>query len=182
MPASFAARAGLSLTLILAAGGAVADEGYGLGRPATPGEIAGWDIDIAPDGTGLPPGEGSVGQGKAIFAEKCAACHGAQGEGGPMDRLVGGAGTIATGKPVKTVGSFWPYPTTLFDFIRRAMPFNAPQSLSAAEVYSVCAYILFLNDLLPEDAVLDSKSLPRVSMPNRSAFVNAYDQARAPKN
>jgi cytochrome c len=176
MRASLAARAGLSLALILTAGAALAGENYGLGHAATQAEIAGWDIDVAPDGAGLPPGQGSVRDGEAIFAEKCAACHGARGQGGPMDRLAGGAGTIATAKPVKTVGSYWPYATTLFDFIRRAMPFNAPQSLSAPEVYAVAAYILFLNNLLPEDATLDAKSLPQVVMPNRSAFIDAYDQ------
>lgn len=180
MQANFAARAGLSLTLVLTASAGLAGEDPGIGRPATSGEIAGWDIDIAPDGAGLPPGQGSAQEGKVIFAEKCAVCHGAQGGGGPMDRLVGGSGTIATGKPVKTVGSFWPYATTLFDYVRRAMPFNAPQSLSATEVYAVCAYVLFLNHIVPEDTILDGKSLPRVAMPNRSAFVKAYHDGSKP--
>ena len=94
-----------------------------------------------------------------------------------MDRLAGGAGTIATPKPVKTVGSYWPYATTLYDFIHRAMPFNAPQSLSPDEVYAVCAYLLYLNHLVPSDAVLDARSLPKVVMPNRGAFVSAYKPA-----
>ena len=157
---------------------ASAGEGFGIGRTATAEEIAGWDIDAAPDGTGLPPGSGGVAEGKIIFAEKCAACHGERGEGKPMDRLVGGQGTIGGAKPVKTVGSYWPYATTLFDFIRRAMPFNAPQSLSPDEVYALCAYLLFLNQIVPETTVLDAKSLPAVPMPGRSAFANPSNDVR----
>jgi len=157
-----------------AAGAAIAGEDYGLGRTATPAEIGQWDIDVAPDGAGLPPGEGSVLEGRAVYAIRCASCHGDRGQGGPMDRLAGGVGTTATSKPVKTVGSFWPYATTLYDFIRRAMPFDSPQSLSPAETYAVCAYVLFLNGLLPENAVLDAKSLPELRMPNRDAFMSAY--------
>ncbi len=166
--------AALAASLVAAFGHACAGEDYGIGRPATPEEIAGWDIDVAPDGAGLPPRSGGVQQGARIFADKCAACHGAHGEGKPMDALAGGAGTIATAKPVKTVGSYWPYATTLYDFIRRAMPFNAPQSMSAEEVYAVAAYVLFLNHLVPADAILDAKTLPEVSMPNRGAFVSAF--------
>ena len=166
--------AAVAAVFVAAFSGALAGEDYGIGRPATPAEIAGWDIDVAPDGAGLPPGRGGVLQGAQIYAEKCAACHGAHGEGKPMDALAGGARTIATAKPVKTVGSYWPYATTLYDFIRRAMPFNAPQSLSTDEVYAVAAYVLFLNQLLPADSVLDAKTLPEVAMPNRQAFVNAF--------
>jgi cytochrome c len=160
--------------LIATFGHAFAGEDYGIGRRATPEEIAGWNIDIAPNGAGLPPGQGSVQQGAQIFADKCAACHGAHGEGKPMDTLAGGAGTIATPKPVKTVGSYWPYATTLYDFIHRAMPFNAPQSLSANEVYAVSAYVLFLNHIVPADAVVDARMLPQIVMPNRGAFVSSY--------
>ncbi len=145
---------------------------YGIGHPATPDEIKGWDIDIGRDGSGLPQGQGSVAQGRELFANQCAACHGANGEGGVGDRLVGGQGTIATPKPVKTVGSFWPYAPTLFDYIRRAMPLNAPQSLSNAEVYAVSAYILNLNGLLPADATLDARTLSAIRMPNRDKFVD----------
>jgi cytochrome c len=174
MPDRRAPCAAAFAALLLAAAAARAGEDYGLGRPASPAEIAQWDIDVAPDGTGLPPGQGSVREGEAVFAARCASCHGDRGQGGPMDRLAGGAGTIATKKPVKTVGSFWPYATTLFDFVRRAMPFDAPQSLSAADAYAVCAYVLHLNGLLPADATLDAKSLPEVRMPDRDAFVSAY--------
>ncbi len=145
---------------------------YGLGRPATAEEIAGWDIDVRADGAGLPPGHGSVQEGQKIFAESCAACHGDKGQGKPMDQLVGGAGTLATAKPVKTVGSYWPYATTLFDYVRRAMPFNAPQSLTPDQVYGVCAYVLYLNGIIPENAVLDATSLPQVRMPNRNGFTS----------
>ena len=103
---------------------------YGIGRPATEAEIAGWNIDIGRDGANLPAGSGSVAHGHEVFEQQCAACHGENGEGGVGDRLVGGQGTIATPKPIKTVGSYWPYAPTLFDYIRRAMPQNAPQSLS----------------------------------------------------
>ncbi len=153
---------------------ASAGQVYDLGRPATPDEIARWNIDIDPAGAGLPPGAGSVREGAAVYARRCAACLGDRGQGGPMDRLAGGAGTIGTSKPVKTVGSFWPYATTLYDYVRRAMPFDAPQSLSPADVYAVCAYVLFLNGLVTEDAVLDARSLLQVRMPNQHAFVSGY--------
>ena len=149
-----------------------AEPPYGLGQRATPGQIAGWDIDVRADGAGLPPGRGGVRQGRAIYAEKCAACHGAQGEGKPMDALAGGVGSLATANPVRTVGSYWPYATTLFDFIRRAMPFDAPQSLTPDQVYAVSAYVLYLNRIVPESTVLDARTLPRVRMPNRNGFTS----------
>ena len=144
---------------------------YGLGRIATPAEIKGWDIDVARDGANLPPGSGSVERGRVVFSEQCASCHGAEGQGGVGDRLVGGQGTLATPRPVRTVGSYWPYAPTLFDYVRRAMPQNAPQSLSNEDVYAVSAYILSLNGLVPADAVLDAKTLAAIKMPNRDDFV-----------
>jgi mono/diheme cytochrome c family protein len=144
---------------------------YGIGRSATPAEIAGWNIDVDRDGNNLPPGSGSVSHGHEVFDQQCAACHGAKGEGGIGDQLVGGQGTIATPKPVRTVGSYWPYATTLFDYIRRAMPQNAPQSLDDNDVYAVSAYILHLNGLLPADTTLDARTLGAIKMPNRSMFV-----------
>jgi S-disulfanyl-L-cysteine oxidoreductase SoxD len=147
-----------------------AGDGYGIGRPATDAEIAGWNIDIGRDGSNLPAGSGSVAHGREVFEQQCASCHGAKGEGGVGDRLVGGQGTLATAKPVKTVGSYWPYAPTLFDYIRRAMPQNAPQSLSNDDVYAVSAYILNLNGLLPSDATLDAKTLSAIKMPNRAGF------------
>jgi mono/diheme cytochrome c family protein len=144
---------------------------YGIGRAATPAEIAGWYIDVDRDGNNLPPGAGTVARGHAVFDEQCASCHGASGEGGVGDRLVGGQGTLATPKPIKTVGSFWPYAPTLFDYIRRAMPQNAPESLSNDDVYAVSGYILSLNGLLPPDASVDAKTLSAIKMPNRDMFV-----------
>ena len=144
---------------------------YGIGRSATPAEIAGWNIDIDRDGNNLPLGSGSVSHGRQVFDQQCASCHGAKGEGGLGDKLVGGKGTLATPNPVKTVGSYWPYAPTLFDYIRRAMPLTAPQSLSDEDVYAVSAYILNLNGLLPADATLDAKTLSAIEMPNRSMFV-----------
>lgn len=147
-----------------------AAERYNLGRPVLSQELAGWNIDVRPDGAGLPRGKGSVKDGKEIFATTCAVCHGEKGQGKPMDRLVGGFGTLSTKAPIKTVGSYWPYASTLFDYIRRAMPFSAPQSLSNDEVYAVSAYILYLNNIIPENAVLDEKTFRKIEMPNRNGF------------
>ena len=160
-----------ALALFSVATGVNAQGPYGIGRTATPAEIAGWNIDIGRDGSGLPVGSGTVSRGHEVFAQQCAACHGDKGRGGVGDKLVGGQGTLATAEPVRTVGSYWPYAPTLFDYIRRAMPQNAPQSLSDDEVYAVSAYILNLNGLLPADAALDAKSLAAIKMPNRDNFV-----------
>lgn len=142
------------------------------GQPIAPADIAPWDISIAPDGRGLPPGRGTGKQGETIYAAKCQGCHGEKGKGGPNDALVGGIGSLAAGQPpVKTVGSFWPYATTLFDYLRRAMPFQQSQSLTADEVYAVSAYILHLNGIVGENDVLDARSLPKVRMPNRDGFI-----------
>ena len=144
-----------------------------LGRPATADDIAKVDISITPDGKGLPAGSGSVGQGAMVFAQKCAVCHGAMAEGTPSgDRLVGGVGSLATPNPLKTVNSYWPYATTVFDYIRRAMPITNPQSLQNDEVYALTAYILSFDNVVPKDAVMDAGSLPKVQMPNRAGFVN----------
>jgi cytochrome c len=142
-----------------------------IGTPLTEQDLAAWNIDVAPDGRGLPAGSGDVATGAHVFAAKCAACHGAQGQGGLGDALVGGQGTLASAKPKRTVGSYWPYATTLFDYIRRAMPYNAPESLSADEVYAVSAFLLNQNGIVPPNTRLDAASLPRVVMPNRGGFV-----------
>lgn len=144
---------------------------YDFGRPATPEEIKQWDIDVRPDGKGLPNGSGTVAAGKAVYQDNCEVCHGPNGEDGIKDRLAGGQGTLATDMPVKTVGSFWSYATTLFDYIRRAMPYQAPGSLSADDTYAVAAYILNLNGILPDDGKLDKDSLPKIRMPNRDGFI-----------
>jgi S-disulfanyl-L-cysteine oxidoreductase SoxD len=166
------AIAALAVVALACVTSARAQSPYGIGRPATPSEIAGWNIDIDRYGNNLPPGSGNVGHGHEVFDQQCAACHGAKGEGGVGDRLAGGQGTLASPKPVRTVGSYWPYAPTLFDYIRRAMPQNAPQSLSNDDVYAVSAYILNLNGLLTADATLDAKTLSAIKMPNRSMFVS----------
>src|SRR3982074_1913401 len=172
MPTRELCIAAFAVLALAGATRAQAQGSYGIGRIATPAEIAGWNIDVDRDGNNLPPGSGSVGHGHEIFDQQCAACHGAKGEGGIGDQLVGGQGTLAIARPVRTVGSYWPYAPTLFDYIRRAMPQNAPQSLSNDDVYAVSAYILNLNGLFAADATLDAKTLRAIKMPNRNMFVD----------
>lgn len=148
-----------------------APAGYGFGKPATEAEIAAVNIDVAPTGEGLPPGQGTAEEGAKVYAAKCAACHGPTGTEGPMPRLVGGQGTLTTDHPVKTVGSYWPYATTLYDYIDRAMPYSAPQSLTPGEVYAVVAWLLAQNGIIPPNTVMDARTLPTVRMPNRDGFV-----------
>ena len=168
-----AALAVVSMTLF---GGGVgfAEESasYGFGRPATVAEVQAWDIDIGPTGSGLPPGRGTVPQGAITYAGKCASCHGATGIEGLQTQLIGGQGSLATDHPVKTIGSFWPYATTLYDYIHRAMPLNAPQSLTPDEVYAVVAWLLHQNGIIPADMIIDAQTLPAVKMPNRGGFVS----------
>lgn len=168
----------LSMIVLAATSIGAQAQKYKLGHVPPKELLAAWDIDVRPDGAGLPPGKGSVKQGQQVYMSNCAACHGDNGEGkrvegavGTFDRLVGGAGTLDKPNPVMTVGSFWPYATTLFDYVRRAMPFPAPQSLTTDEIYAVTAYVLFMNKIVPDDAVLDAKSLPQVRMPNRDGFI-----------
>jgi mono/diheme cytochrome c family protein len=144
----------------------------GIGRPATTAEIAGWDIAIRADGRNLPPGRGTAREGEDLYIQHCASCHGDFGEG--LDRwpaLMGGRGSLTTETPRRTVGSYWQHAPMVFDYIRRAMPYTAPQSLTNDEYYAITAYVLHLNELIAEDAVLDRESLPRVEMPNRDGFV-----------
>ena len=143
------------------------------GRPIAEADVAAWNIDVrGPDGRGLPPGSGSVAAGKTVFDTKCAACHGAAAAGGPMfGTMVGGIGSFKTDKRVLTPGSMYPYAPVLFDYVRRAMPMNAPQSLSNDEVYAVSGYILHLNGLVPAEAVMDASTLAAVKMPNRDGFI-----------
>ena len=144
---------------------------YGLGRAPSPEEARKIDISIAPSGEGLPPGRGTAERGKAIYAAQCARCHGATGREGPEDVLVGGIGSLASSQPQKTVGSFWPYATTLWDYINRAMPFDRPGVLPPDDVYAVTAYVLQLNGIVSATDVLDAATLPKVRMPNRDGFV-----------
>ena len=142
-----------------------------LGIPVGAGEIARWDISIPPSGAGLPPGSGTAREGLKVYEQKCLACHGAKGAGKPADSLAGGAGSLASKAPVRTVGSYWPYATTLFDYVRRAMPITNPLSLTNDEVYAVTAYVLAINGVIGEDAAMNAQSLPQVKMPNRDGFV-----------
>lgn len=143
---------------------------FHLGQVVTESELSPWNIDIAIDGTGIPDGRGSVQQGKTLYESKCLQCHGANGQGQPMDRLAGGQGTLDSNAPVKTIGSYWPYATTVFDYVRRAMPLDKPQSLSPNEVYALTAYLLHLNGIVEANAVMDARTLPKVRMPNVDAF------------
>ena len=144
---------------------------YGVGRPATPEEIRTLGSAIAPDGAGLPEGSGTVAAGRAVFAGQCSRCHGPNGEGNVGPVLVGGQGTLASPRPLKTVGSYWPYATTLWDYINRAMPFDQPGLLKPSEVYAAVAYVLNLNGIIREDQVIDAVSLPKIVMPNRNGFI-----------
>lgn len=157
--------------LVVFAGVEARAEGPGLGRAASASEILLFDISVGPDGAGLPPGAGSARQGRLVYEARCIGCHGEQGEGKPNDRLVGGFGTLKGERPaVKTIGSYWPYATTVFDYVRRAMPFDAPKSLTNDEVFAVTAYLLHLNGIIGEDERVDARSLPKIEMPNRSGF------------
>jgi cytochrome c len=159
-------------TLPAQPGTAFAPQPLGIGRVATRDEIKGWDIDVRPDGHGLPPGKGSVKQGEALYQERCAACHGEFGEG--KDRwpaLIGGAGKLTDDDPKKGVGNYWPYATTLFDYTKRAMPFGNAQSLTDDEVYAITAYVLHLSDVLKDDAVLDREALLKIKLPNAGNFI-----------
>ena len=150
----------------------VPTRGPNLGRTPTPQEIRAADISIPPSGAGLPAGSGDAKAGAQVYASKCLACHGEKGAGKPADALVGGIGSLATPKPLRTVGSYWPYATTLFDYTRRAMPLQNPKTLTDDEVYAVSAYILFLNGIIAENAPMNAQTLPLVKMPNRDGFVD----------
>jgi cytochrome c len=151
-----------------------APRGPGLGVPATAAQIESADVSIGPDGAELPAGSGTPAQGEAIFNTKCIACHGPQGSGTVNDQLVGGQGTLTSTAPIKTIGSYWPHATTVFDYVRRAMPYPTPHSLSDEEVYALTAYLLSLNGVIAKDAVMDAKTLPQVRMPNRGNFILSY--------
>ena len=144
----------------------------GVGHAISADAIAARDLTVFPDGRGLPPGRGTAKEGRQVFATQCAVCHGPQGEGSnDFPRLAGGVGTLTSASPVLTVGSYWPYATTLWDYNRRAMPYMQPGSLKTSEVYAVSAYILHLNGIVKEDEVLDEHTLPLIRMPNREGFV-----------
>ena len=146
----------------------------GLGEPVQSAEIARWDISIPPSGEGLPNGGGTARQGAPIYQAKCQSCHGEKGTGELADPLAGGIGTLTSRAPVRTVGSYWPYATTLFDYVRRAMPLANPLSLTNDEVYAVSAYVLYLNGIIGADVALNAQTLPRIKMPNREGFISDW--------
>lgn len=178
---SFLDRAAMRLAVIAATASlaAVAWAGetqkpgyYGYGTAPTPAQVVGWAIGVRPDGQGLPPGSGSVSKGADIYADQCAACHGTFGEGeGRYPKLAGGEGTLRAERPEPTVGRYWPFATTLFDYINRAMPFPSPHALPADDVYAITAYVLNINNIVGNDFVADLNSLPKVKMPNRDSFI-----------
>jgi mono/diheme cytochrome c family protein len=164
---------GLLAALALAPAAARAGDTPGLGKPIAPSDFRAWDIFILPDGTGLPPSSGTAAQGEKLFAEKgCSLCHGDGGKGGTANMLVGSPSLTVPGISAnKTIANFWGQPTTLFDYIRRAMPWPTPRTLSDDEVYALCAYLFAANKLIPEDEAMNAQTLPKVKMPNRDNFI-----------
>jgi cytochrome c len=158
--------------------GSAAQEGPRLGVPARPEQVAGWDVSIGPDGAGLPPGSGTASAGAVVYEAKCLACHGKAGEGRPNDQLVGGQGTLKDAAPVRTIGSYWPYATTVFDYVRRAMPYVSPHTLTDDEAYALTAYLLAQNGVIGPNDVMNATTLPKIEMPNRDGFDNAYREQR----
>ncbi len=164
----------LGLLIAYASGQRSMAQTYGLGSPTNGKEIAAWNIDVGPDGVGLPIGQGTSQTGEPVFLEKCAVCHGDFGEGvGRFRALIGEKSSLTSDRPIKSVGGYWPYATTLWDYINRAMPFGNAQSLTSDEVYAVSAYILAMNDIITEDEVMNAQTLPKVKMPNRDGFIFA---------
>lgn len=153
-----------------------AAEGPRLGQPLEPAAVAALNITVFPDGTGLPPGQGTAAEGKAVYEAKCAACHGPNGSGGSAEELAGGRNPLSSAEPDKTIGTYWPYASTVFDFIRRSMPLDAPRSLSADETYAVTAYLLHANGIVGERDPINASTLPKIRMPNAAGFVWAYPE------
>jgi cytochrome c len=180
-------RSGTSAAAWLAlsvAAGAASAEAPNLGKPLDAAAIATWDISIEPNGTGLPPGTGTPGQGAGIYAEKCAQCHGPDGKGGvagvtaaPLAPLFGGDPITDISAATKRIANFWPYSTTIFDYVRRAMPWQQPMTLTNEEVYALTAYILALNKMIGENDAMNAQTLPKVKMPNRDGFIVRFPEA-----
>ena len=164
---------------VLATSAGFAQDSPGLGKPVDDDTLAAIDYTVLPDGDGLPEGSGTASEGVAVYRQHCLACHGERGSGGVNDALAGGHGSLTTPSPQKTVGSYWPYATTVFDYVRRAMPLQAPGTLDNDQVYAVTAYILYLNGIVKENEAMNAESLPRVTMPNREGFVWAYRPEQA---
>ncbi len=167
----FALARVVAIAAVAAPLSALAQQGPGLGQPIAPADIAPWDISVQTDGQGLPPGSGNAKDGAPIYVAKCQSCHGVDGAGQPADKLVGGQGTIDKLDQVRTVGSYWPYATTIFDYVRRAMPFNTPETLTNDESYALTAYLLYQNGIIKRNTQMNARSLPRVRMPNRDGFI-----------
>lgn len=171
LPPNLVNWAWLPVAVMLGSPQALALEGPRLATPAKPEAIAAWSMTVFPDGRGLPPGKGSVTEGQAIYAQRCASCHGVKGGGGSGPELAGASHGLTGPNPDKTLGRYWPYATTLFDYLRRAMPMDSPGSLGNDQVYALVAYLLHLNGLLQENAEMDAASLVQVKMPNRDGFI-----------
>ena len=150
-------------------------QGPNLGTPATPEQIAHWDIGIMPDGEGLPEGKGTVSEGKRLYEKLCTSCHDPEGAGGTADQLAGAKMPLTGEYPEQTIGAYWPYATTIFDMIRRSMPMDKPGTLANDEIYAITAYLLYLNNIISENDVMSSETLPKVQMPNRDGFINVYE-------
>ena len=174
MRETLAAAAALALGLSVAN----AADAPRFGQPIAPADLAPWDVSIAPDGVGLPPGSGTPAQGATVYTERgCALCHGEKGAGGPSGPLVGGGPLDRADRdPVKLIGNYWPYATTIFDFTRRAMPWASPKTLTDNDVYALTAYILSLNKIIGENDVMNAETLPKVKMPNRDGFMSKYPE------
>ena len=170
-------RVVLSLTLAVLAGFTHADS-PGLGTPVTAEEIHALDIAVTPDGHGLPAGSGTAQAGEALYAVHCLACHGEEGRGAGNDVLAGGIGSLTSDQPLKTVGSYWPYATTIYDYVRRAMPYPSPGVLTGDEVYALTAYLLFVNGIISRTEEMNADTLPAVRMPNRDNFRSVLEDAR----
>lgn len=162
--------------MVLLADEALRDERPNLGQPVSNAELDALDFVILPDGSGLPAGSGTAATGLVVFQTECRICHGEGGQGGPNDRLVGGVGTLVSNAPVKTIGSYWPYATTLFDYLRRAMPYHAPGSMSDDDLYGLTAYLLSENGVISKGQQIDANTLPDVKMPNRAGFKSAWSE------
>jgi cytochrome c len=167
-----------AVALAFALGSAEAADGPHFGQPITSADLAPWDISIGPDGVGLPPGSGTPAQGAVVYDEHgCAACHGDKGSGGVGGALVGGGSLNTTDRdPVKLIGNYWPYATTIFDFVRRAMPWQQPKTLTDNEVYALTAYVLALNKIIGDNDLMNAETLPKVKMPNRDGFIIRYPE------
>jgi mono/diheme cytochrome c family protein len=161
----------LSFSVCLCHAAQAEGTGPNLGRPAPETMIKSWNIDVFPDGEGLPEGSGNAVAGKQVYETYCLSCHGVEGTGGSADELAGARHSLTDNPPDKTIGTYWPYATTIFDFIRRAMPLNAPGSLSHDQLYAVTAYLLYLNGVIRETDTMDAAALPEIKMPNREGFI-----------